>query len=234
MVALSGGGPHLDIIGEQFLYQIAGNACPSLFDQFITIAPSYRGNMLKIGYHCLISDGSESDAFYGAAIDAIALLEAVKEMYNKSDSTRVLGFGVSRGATVSLMIGGLTNKFDYIIAASSFSTFLDPQMVEEGRISGPFVKALYSDNITPESFRKRAIASSPIYFTDHLPPFELHQGGKGKSFEARHGKQLLEQIKKSGKPEQQHHVYLYESKGHNYFDKNKVCNSIKIFLVNKE
>ena len=119
--------------------------------------PSFRGNILRGDDFCFRSEGYAGDVWLGAAEDAVAFLEVVKYIYNKADSTKTLAKGGSRGATVALIIGGLTDKLDYIIATSTHTNFLDKYVVEYERVGGSYSRAFYTPKANPYEIRKRII-----------------------------------------------------------------------------
>jgi dipeptidyl aminopeptidase/acylaminoacyl peptidase len=192
--------------------------------------PSFRGNLLRGNDLCFRSEGYAGDVWLGAAEDAVAFLEAVKSLYNKSDSTKVLASGGSRGATVALIIGGLTDKVDYIIASSTHTKFLDYSVIQNERVGRSYPAAFYTPETTPGEVRKRIIASSPYYFADRLPPFEVHQGTEDQKTTVWHARRLGEHLNEIGTDDNSYNIYIHENKGHGYDDDKVVCESLGRFL----
>lgn len=119
LMGLMGGGTGMDVLTVDDIFRLASSSCRDALHPFISIMPSFRGDVVRGENFCFRSEGYAGDVWLGPAEDAIAFLEAVKELYNKAGGTKVLAQGVSRGATVALIIGGLTDKLDYIIATLS-------------------------------------------------------------------------------------------------------------------
>ena len=227
IMGLIGGGTGIDVLKQK---DITRGKCSSIRNNYISIMPSFRGNLLRWKDLCFRSEGYAGDAWLGAAEDAVAFLEVVKSLYNKSDTTKVLASGVSRGATVALIIGGLTDKVDYIIASSTHTKFLDISVIQNEQVGRSYPAAFYTPETTPEEIRKRIVASSPYYFADHLPPFELHQGTEDQKTTVWHARKLDERLKEIGKDKNSYEIYIYEGKGHGYDDDDIVCQSLNRFL----
>lgn len=227
LLELEGGGTGLDVSKVSTL---TSGKCKVERDNYISILPSYRGNILRGKGFCFRSEGYAGDAWLGAAEDAISFLESVKFMYNKTDSTKTIATGVSRGATVALIIGGLTNKLDYIIANSTHIKFVDQHVVDNERVGGSFSRAFYTPKANPDEIRKRIIASSPYYFANNLPAFEIHQGTEDKKTTVWHARILEKRLKEIGRNDSTYNIYIYNGKGHAYDDDDIVCASLKRFL----
>ena len=228
LMELEGGGTGLDISKLSTLTQ---GKCRAQKNNFISILPSYRGCILRGEGFCFKSEGYYGDPWVGPAEDAIALLEAVKKIYNKPDNTRVLANGISRGATVALIIGGLTDKLDYIIATSTHTKFLDEYVIENERVGNSFARAFYTPTASADQIRKRIIASSPYYFAAQLPPFDLHQGAKDELTTIWHAKVMENRLLEIGRNSSTYNLFIYEDKGHGYDDDEIVCQSIEEFIV---
>lgn len=234
LVVLGGGSTHINFQNENFLFEVGGEKSKTLLDNFLTIAPINRGNILKVNNRIFFAGGRERDAFIGAAVDAVSFLEVVRAMYAKDENTKILGFGSSKGATIALMIGGLTNNFDKIIAVSAFTNFLNQKMVKENRIGGPYEKGLNAPGLPFEIFRKRIITCSPYYFAENLPPFNLHHGTDDPKIDIWHANILEEKLRVYGVLDSLHQIHVYDGKGHTYFDRGKVYEEMKQFLELKK
>jgi hypothetical protein len=229
LLSLAGGGAELDVLEENSLNRISGGACRDVLNKFITVCPSFRGDLLKGKDFCFRSEGYTGDVWLGAAEDAVSFLRVVKTMYGKSDSTKVLAMGVSRGATVALIIGALTKQTDYIIAISTHTNFLNLEAFKNERVGSDYSKIFFTPQTTPENIRKRIIASSPYYFAERLPRFEIHQGTTDILTTVSHTKQLAQRLHDLGRSDSTYHIYYYENKGHGYDDDNVVCKSLQEF-----
>ena len=227
LLGLIGGGTGIDVLKTE---DITRGKCSSIRNNYISIMPSFRGNILRGEDFCFRSEGYSGDVWLGAAEDAVAFLEAVKFMYNRTDSTKVLASGISRGATVALIIGGLTDKLDYIIATSTHTKFLDYSVIQNEQVGGSYQRAFYTPKATPEEIRKRIMASSPYYFASRLPAFELHQGTEDQKTTVWHARQLDKHLKEIGRDDSTYRIYIYENKGHGYDDEEIVCESLRRFL----
>jgi hypothetical protein len=228
LLELEGGGTGLDVSKTSTL---TSGKCKQERNNYISILPSYRGNLIRGKNFCFRSQGYAGDAWLGAAEDAISFLEAVKSLYRKSDSVKVLAQGISRGATVALIIGSLTDKIDFIIVNSTHTKFLDRHVIANERVGGSFSRAFYTPKASGNQIRKRIIASSPYYFAEYLPPFELHQGTEDKLTTVWHARALEKRLEEIKKDTSTYKFFIYEGKGHGYDDDRAVCISLNNFAI---
>lgn len=227
LLELEGGGTGLDI---SRLRPFTHGKCREQRNKFISILPSYRGCIVRGKNFCFRSEGYCGDAWIGPAEDAVAFLEAVKYLYKKPKNTRVLANGVSRGATVALIIGSLTDKLDYIIATSTHTKFLDKYVIQNERVGQSYAPAFYTPADSPKEIRKRIIASSPYYFAKNLPAFELHQGAKDDLTTVWHANILKKRLEEISKDNNTYKLFIYEDKGHGYYDEGSMCWALAKFI----
>lgn len=230
LMELEGGGTGIDV---SKISTLTGGKCKSEKRNYLSILPSYRGCIIRGKDFCFRSEGYFGDAWLGAAEDAIAFLEVVKTLYDKPDDTRVIANGISRGATVALILGALTDKVDHIIAVSTHTKFLDFHVLDKERVGGSINRAFYTPKAVPEVIRERIIASSPYYFAEYLPPFELHQGTEDQQTTIWHAQMLQTHLRKIGKDSTTYDFYIYEGKGHGYDDDEIVCQTLSNFRNHK-
>lgn len=87
----------------------------------------------------------------------------------------------------------------------------------------------FAPKASPENIRKRLIASSPYYFAERLPRFEIHSGMDDILTTPYHSKQLEQRMKDIGRSDSTLKFYYYEGKGHAYDDDDIVCKSLYQF-----
>lgn len=232
LLGLMGGGTSIDVLETGDIYRLSSGKCRDILNNYISIMPAFRGNILRGEDFCFRSEGYTGDVWLGAAEDAVAFLEVVKGMYSKNDSSKVLASGISRGATVALIIGGLTNKLDYIISTSTHTKFLDYSVFQNERVGGSYQRVFFTPKTTPEGIRKRIIASSPYFFADQISSFELHQGAEDDKTSVQHAKLFEQRLNKIGKNDSTFKIYIYEGKGHGHDDSDIICESLNRFLNN--
>ncbi|WP_296622380.1 prolyl oligopeptidase family serine peptidase [Marivirga sp.] len=230
LLGLMGGGTGIDVLKTSDLNRLSSGRCRGLLDNYISIMPSFRGNILRGEDFCFRSEGYSGDVWLGAAEDAVAFLEAVKFLYDKSDKTKTIATGISRGATVALIIGGMTDKLDYIIANSTHTKFLDLHVVNNERVGGSYSRVFYTPKASPEEIRKRLITSSPYYFANNLPAFEIHQGTEDQKTSVWHARILENRLKEFDRNDSTYNIYIHDGKGHAYDDDEIVCASLSRFL----
>ncbi|HYC83847.1 MAG TPA: hypothetical protein VEB86_01440 [Chryseosolibacter sp.] len=234
LLGLHGGGTDRDVMHADELRKIASGSCRNTLDDYITIAPAFRGDIVRGDGFCFCSEGYSGDVWIGAAEDAIAFLEVVKQMYGKSDSTRTLALGVSRGATVGLIAAALTGKISKVIAISTHAQFHHPEPYQHQRVGGSYPAVFFTPAANVGDIRKRLIASSPVYFADRLPEFEIHQGTDDHLTTVFHARALEARLKEIGRDIRSYKIYYYEGKGHGYDDDQLVCRSLYEFARRTE
>jgi hypothetical protein len=232
LMALNGGGSDIDIFEEGDLNRLSSGMCRDVLDKYITIAPAFRGDIVRGENFCFRAEGYTGDVWLGAAEDAISFLEVVKRMYTKGGNTKVLAFGVSRGATVALIIGALTNKLNYIISIATHTNFHQADVFKNERVGADFPKIFFTPKAPLSEIRKRLISCSPYYFAGRLPAFEVHQGSEDYLTTVFHARVLHQRMVEIGTNDSSYHIYVYEGKGHAYDDDRITCKSLREFAVN--
>lgn len=200
----------LDLDQPPYTIQFLGKAA----SRFIVVLPSYRGEIIKLQGQTFTSEGDRSDAWDGAADDAIAFLNAVLKVTPEANSERVGVFGKSRGGTVALLAAIRDPRFKSVVAWSGPTDHF-AEMVQAGwtprertaeglrqkssreQLAGQFIETFLRPAIEGESdlreVRLHMIASSPLYFAERLPPTQIHYGdddnvvcpGNGRALEKR-------------------------------------------------
>ncbi|RAW00567.1 alpha/beta hydrolase family protein [Pseudochryseolinea flava] len=229
LMALHGGGVETDVLEPEYLKRIASTACRDVLNKYIVIAPSFRGEIVKGREFCFRSEGNTSDVWQGPAEDAISFLEVVKTLYHKSTDTKVLVMGISRGATVGLLIGGLTEKVDHVIAISTHTDFLQADVFSKERVGKDFARIFFTPQASPAIIRKRMLNSSPYYFAEYVPSFEIHQGTEDLLTTVDHVRRLEQKLQQLHRPDATFKIYYYEGKGHGADDDEIVCQRIRMF-----
>jgi len=227
LLELEGGGTGVDV---STLRPFTQGICSEQTDRFLSILPSFRGCIVRGNDFCFRSEGYAGDPWLGPAEDAVAFLEAVKSFYHKPDDTPILAKGLSRGATVALIIGGLTDKLDYLIATSTHTHFLDEYVVQHERVGTSYARAFYTPAAPPEQIRKRILASSPYFFAANLTPFEIHQATTDEQTTIWHAHMLKDRLQELGREPDTYKFFIYEGEGHAYQDDEVVCKSLANFL----
>lgn len=231
LLSLPGGGAQIDVTDSESLFRVSSGQCRDVLDHYITVIPAFRGDILRGADFCFRAEGYTGDVWLGAAEDAASLLEVVQHIYARDEQKRVMVMGISRGATVALILGGLTrNKVDYIISVSTHTDFHNIETFKNERVGRDYPAIFFTPQAPVAEIRKRMIASSPYFFAERLPRFEIHQGTDDMLTVARHAKRLQHRLQESGRSDSTFAVYLYEGKGHAYDDDEIVCQRLKNFL----
>ncbi len=136
-----------------------------LDDHFILI-PSYRGQALVVAGRRYCSDGFFGDAFDGATDDALALIDLAQSHYKNIDTSRLVAYGISRGATVVLLAGIRNPDLDLIIAQSGPTDFFNRET--RVRYGFQYRYQFLSQQKPLADIRAKILKSSPLLFIHEL------------------------------------------------------------------
>jgi hypothetical protein len=225
LLALHGGGSDVDILKEEELYRFT-RGCVASSQRYITIAPSFRGDVIRGDEFCFRSEGYTGDVWNGATEDAAAFLQAFKS-FHRSDNSMVVAIGVSRGATVGLILGALARRVDYVIAISTHTDFLHEQIFRSERVGSDYARVFFTPQTTPSSVRKRMLLSSPFHFAEFLPAFEIHQGTEDHLTTVWHAQQLEQKLQLLNRPDSTYTIRYYKGMGHGAVDEGSVCRTLE-------
>jgi hypothetical protein len=233
LLLLPGKSAHYDVFKADFVQRemkaILG--CNELYRQYIVAMPSFRGNAVRGKDYCFQSSGYSMDTWLGAAEDALFFLKGVKAVCRRKDDVKVLALGASRGATVGLMLGALSKEVDYIVSISAHTNFLSKAAYQEYPLHDSYPAAFFTPAAPAAVIRKRLIASSPYFFLERMPPFEIHQGTQDPLTTVLHAKLLQNRMDTAQERATTQKIYFYEGKGHGFFNAPTVCARLKHFLL---
>ncbi|WP_421796264.1 alpha/beta hydrolase family protein [Haliscomenobacter sp.] len=155
---------------------------------YILAIPALRGQSLAITlngtlYSSPLSEGVHCDAFDGATDDAIAFLNLVQQTESKADVNRSSIRGGSRGGTVALLAGIRDPRIKRVVDVVGPTDLLTLTSLHENDPTYlcQFLNDLKNKQATLAETRNKLIASSPLYFAQHLPLTQLHMGLKDKN-----------------------------------------------------
>jgi predicted esterase len=225
LLVLHGGGSNVDVLGTDYLQRIVSGSCRGVLNNYIVVAPSFRGDIVRGEGFCFRSEGYTGDVWSGAAEDAASLLEVVKDLYGKEPERRTVAIGISRGATVALILSALTEKITHAIAISTHADFLNEDVLQREKVGADYARVFFTPRETPENIRKKILTSSPLYFAEHIRSFEIHQGTTDDLTTVRHAKAIQTRLKELHR-DTTGQVHIYEGHGHGYDDENIVCASL--------
>ncbi len=229
MVGLIGGGTQMDVVRSSFLLnRLPAKTCPDQLNNYLLIAPAMRGNVIRGNGFCYRAEGYPGDAWLGPAEDATAFLEVVKQYYNKPHAP-VLAAGTSRGATVALIMGALSNRVHYAMAVSTHTNFHNTTAYNQQPLHYSYPAVFYTPQADLPTMRRRLIAASPAYFAHRLPPFEIHQGTTDGKTTVLHAELMQQQLANTNRPDSTSQVYIYEGQGHGYYNPNTTCQTLRRF-----
>ncbi len=232
LLVLNGGGADVDVVDADNIHRIVSGVCRDVLNRYVLVAPSFRGDVIRGRGFCFRSEGYTGDVWAGAAEDAAYFLEAAKASYGASPDSRVMAIGISRGATVGLILGSLTDKTDHVISISTHTDFMNENAFYSERVGSDYAKVFFTPHTSADSVRRRILTSSPLYFADQLPSFEIHQGTEDLLTTVHHAKRLEEKLYSMNRGDSTFKVHYYSGKGHGYDDDEIVCKSLRDFVRN--
>lgn len=187
---------------------------------YVFAIPALRGQSLSITvngteYTTPVSEGIHCDAFDRAADDAIAFLNAIERMENKADVNRVAVRGGSRGATVALLVGERDERVKMAFAVAGPTNLLELTSVNENDLTYQcqFLDALVGGGATIDDVRHSLIASSPLFFAEHLPKTQVHAAQADTIVPVSQGEELKYKMEELGL-ESRFELFIYPGRDH--------------------
>ena len=205
----------------------------------IIAIPSFRGNTLTFKDKVYVSEGSPTNAWDGAADDAMTFLSAVLDIIPEADPNRIAVFGHSRGGTVALLLGIRDKRVSSVIDwagpsgwFSNMGTFgwtLQEQVQwalwekwspDRGWGSASqFIDWFLSNPIKSGNpglaeVRHQILASSPLYFLDSLPTAQLQYGVDDRFVPISNALAIKRALELREKPIQKVELIMNENTGH--------------------
>jgi len=172
---------------------------------FILAIPALRGQSLEITfngtlYSSPLSEGDQCDAFDGATDDAIGFLNVIQQTESNADVNRTSVRGGSRGGTVALLAGIRDTRIKRVVDVAGPTDLLELSSLNENdkTYQCQFLDDLKNDQSTLDETRKKIIASSPLFFAEHLPLTQLHMGLNDEIVPVNQGYQLEQKITQLG------------------------------------
>lgn len=167
--------------------------------------PALRGQSLAITvnsnlYTSPTSEGIHCDAFDKATDDVLAFLNLIQQTEANADVNRTGVRGGSRGGTVAMLAGIRDPRIKRVIGVVSPTNMLEltSQNQNDANYQCQFLSAYKNGQASLDETRHTMIASSPLYFAQHLPLLQLHLGLKDKNVPVQQGFNLEEKIEGFG------------------------------------
>lgn len=186
---------------------------------------------MAVGGREYLSEGDRTNAWDGATDDALALLELALRTTPDADSTRIGIFGQSRGGSVALLaairdtriraVVSWCGPVDWFTHMGTGGWSLE-EIVREGvRLNavppepgGQFIERYLrrpnADERTLRFARHRMIASSPLYFLQHLPRVRCSYGREDSMVPVSNAESLIRAFRRN--PDRQ--CRIVEGAGH--------------------
>lgn len=207
--------------------------------RFIYVVPSFRGERLIFDGQEYKSEGDPNDSWDGATDDSISFLTAALGATPQADPDRIAAFGKSRGGTLALLMGirdrriklveDWSGPVDWFRLVGAYGW--NPREIEGDALryrvkpeedGGQFVGTFLTKAIKGErglaEVRAHMIASSPIFFAEHLPITQAHHGVEDEMVPARNGRELLTVFKTQRLRGADREVFFYPDAGHDLYE----------------
>ena len=223
--------PDRDLNRGLYLGRIIGDRAR----EFGIVVPCARGMGLRIGGLRVVAEGDRRDAWEGAAEDAIAFLSAALSATPEIDPERLGVYGYSRGGGVALIVGQRDPRIkavlDFAGPTDWFSAMgrpgqnwperleqaaRDPALQPDTRESQYLDWFVRGRKYLPLSdLRRRLAGASPLYFTDKLPPVQVHHGEDDHPVPVRNATALQDRLPPG---DDSRRVFIYPGVGHRLDD----------------
>lgn len=182
----------------------------------ILAIPALRGQSLQVTlngstYTTPVSEGEHCNAFDGGTDDVLALLNLLAQTEPYADVNRTAVRGGSRGGTVALLAGIRDPRVKRVVAIAGPVDMLEltSEHQKDPTYRCQFLDAFTSGQTTLEEARRKLIASSPLYFAQHLPLTQMHMGTRDFSVPEEQGHALEQKMAQLGLSAQLE-LYMYD------------------------
>lgn len=197
-------------------------------DEFVYLAPSFRSEELRHGEDTYVSTG-EASPWDRDVDDALALLEVALDRVPEADPERIGVLGLSRGATVAMLMAVRDSRIDAAVEISGPTDFFGPFVrgVFEDELAGTrrylpgvsdlveeYLDPLREGRIGPGEVRHALLERSPAWFVERLPPLQIHHGTADGIVPVGEAERMIQALEEASLGAPDFQWYLYEGGGH--------------------
>lgn len=197
-------------------------------DNYVFVAPSFRSEPL-VFQGTEYRSGGEPSPWDRDVDDALALLNAAIAITPAADADRIGVLGLSRGASVGLLMAIRDPRIDVVVEFFGPTDFFGPfvqEVVEEALLGMPrdlpglayldsrFIQPLKNGELAIDDVRSELVRRSPVYYADRLPQLQVHHGTADAVVPVGEAERLIEVMSALGRGEPEFEAYLYSSGGH--------------------
>ena len=200
-----------------------------LADDFVLVAPSFRGEPLTYDGTVYQSEGPPSPWDYDVD-DALALINVVLGGVGPAANPERMGVvGFSRGACVGMLMAERDSRIDVVVEffgpTDFFGAFVQ-EVTEEALLgtlrdlpgleylNDEYIQPLKRGELTIADVRTQMIRRSPVYFADRLPQLQVHHGTADETVPVGEAERLIEVMVGLGRGEPEFESYIYEGGAH--------------------
>lgn len=223
--------PPRKISKGSFVMSILGD----MIGEFIIVEPCLRGHQLQAIKKMHQAAGDRRDSWDGATNDVIAAVSVAISEIPAWDKKNIFSFGVSRGGGVALLHGQRDKRVTGVIAMSAptdwtklmarpdedwgnriYEAAKNYDEGSENDRSKQFHEWFLQDRhqLSNREIRRRLIASSPLFFVEHLPPTLVHQGTSDYAIPSVNAAALNDWFYRLGLSSESYRVIFHEGAGH--------------------
>ncbi|MEZ6015823.1 MAG: hypothetical protein R3F49_11955 [Planctomycetota bacterium] len=198
-------------------------------DQFFMVIPSYRSEVLGTSMAGIFQSEGTSSWADRDVDDTRALLSAALDHQPDMDRARIAGWGISRGATVALLLSIRDPRVRRVVDMFGFTDLSLPSLVGlvDGIANHGFASAglgglVYDAIVEPYVLGQASLAEarlawirrSPSFFASALPTLQAHHGLMDDSVDVTHTQALLDALAAAGASAANAQGYYYPTGQH--------------------
>lgn len=198
-------------------------------DRFVYVVPSYRSEVVEYDGESWQSEGVPSP-WDRDVDDALALLSVADEIEPSADMTNVAVLGLSRGATIGLLMdvrdSRISGVIDFFGPTDFFGPFVREVTIEalEGMprdlpsldvLNSRFLVPLAEGDVPLQAVRMELVRRSPMYFIDRLGRVQVHHGRDDPTVPVSESERFIRAAEEAGLAGFE--PYIYEAGDHNPF-----------------
>jgi dienelactone hydrolase len=224
-----------------------GNILGDRAREFAVVIPCARGLGIRIGEFRVVAEGDRRDAWEGVAEDAMAFLTAALSVTPEINLERLGVYGYSRGGGVALIVGQRDPRIKAVLAFAGPTDWFsamgrpgqnwaerlehasrDPALQPDTRESQYldwFVRG--RESLALSDLRRRLVGASPLYFSDKLPPVQVHHGEDDHPVPVRNATALRDRLPPD---DESRRVLIYPGAGHRLDDTGALTRA-RAFLI---
>lgn len=229
IVACHGGLAGVDLDEVSNIFATFPGQC--IDPEAFVLIPSFRGEDLVTPFAGPFTSGGPASWVDRDVDDTRALLSAALAAYPEIDEARIGAYGISRGASVAMMLSVRDGRIRRVVDLFGFTDLSLPSVrtrVDEilnqgvapagiGRVAWETaVEPWLSGTLSLQDARLSWIRRSPRYFASTMPGIQAHHGLADTQVDSSHTAVLIDAINASGGSAPDHEAFFYPGGLHGF------------------